>query len=91
MAADCDAQCVAAGSESGSCIDDRCVCVMPLAPPAGLSRALSSGGATEVSDGTHSLSITIGPGEPAGAARDGDDVEVGIQPVADPSSRGGAP
>lgn len=81
----CDASCREDGNASGTCRADTCECRPLITPPGGLSLGVSSGGRVERRSTGYSVSLSVGPVEPAGEARGTDrELELGLLPMADP-------
>lgn len=87
----CDASCRTDGNASGTCRADRCECRPLATPPGGLALGVSSGGLVERRSTGYSLSLNVGPMEPAGEGRATDrELELGLEPMVDPE-RGATP
>ena len=84
----CNESCVASGDASGECRFEMCECRPRLDLPPGPTAGLSSGGAVARSSAGYQMELTIGPVAPAAErASATQDVELGLQPQADPARR----
>lgn len=87
-AARCNESCIASGDASGECRFEMCECRPRLDLPSGPTAGLSSGGAVARSSAGYQMELTIGPVAPAAErASATQDVELGLQPQADPARR----